>query len=430
MSLSGSWRMHWNCARAAAWGLALAALGATPCRAYINDLRITEVDPYNEKIEVTNMNGAMFQLTSEIPVPYNFDLNNYKQMGLVPGMVFPGNGIWVVELPELGGGAGDCWLYSNSSYESPSALIHGVQWGTPPPERCNSEVAALAGKWPGKSASAPVPPPGCTLAWDGDGYTPLDWYVDSTPTMGKPNDTAPGTVNDPFEGPNASQVFEKPALGDQVTALEGWTMSGASGRFGVRFACDVSGRSGARPGSSSNRWLRIRDTDPDGDNAFSSPILALDPVRGYRCAFYVNQEVAPLATGARPTLALQVYKGDGEWADAWGVRFQGSSVEAAVLDGGGNPDSAPLYSLSGATGVGQWVKIVLQLDLANKSLAASANGGKPVTLPIEPAGNPLLLRLAYQGGGAGNMQDMLLDDVAFSPYSPPVLAVGPWGSFE
>lgn len=292
--------------RAGAGALAcLAALAAAPGRAQVANLRITEVDPYHHQVEVTNVSGAMLQLTSEVPSPYNFDLFNFKRMGLVPGFIFWPNGVWVFDYPDMRTDASDCWLYSSEAYENPAAVIHGVQFGTPPPERCNSEIAALAGKWPGKGASAPVPPPGCTLAWDGDGYSPLDWYVDSTPTMGKSNDTAPGSVNEPFSGPSASQGFEAPALGDQVTALKGWTLSGAGGRFGARFVGDVAGQAGARPGSSSKRWLRIRDTDASGENTFSTPAVQLGALTGYRCVFYVNQEAAPTANGTLPVLAIQ-----------------------------------------------------------------------------------------------------------------------------
>lgn len=421
------------CVRLAAGILTLlAALAALPARADVADLRITEVDTWNQQIEVTNFNGGLFQLTSEIPIPYNFDFNNFKQMSIVPGLPFGRNAIFTFEVPELDTYAGDCWLYNSSSYDSPSALIHGVQWGTPPPEKCNSEVAALANpkKWPGKNYSAPAPPFGYTLSWDGDGYTPLDWYV-SKSTMGYPNTSPTGTVDDPtLKGPNASQNFETPALGYQVSALKGWTMNTPGSGFHVRFVGDVNGQTGARPGSTSNRWLRIRDTDATGDESFMSPAVQLGAQTGYRCVFYVNQEIAPTMAGAYPTLGIQNSNGSGQWVDAWGIRFRGTTVDAMVMAGGGFGDAAPLYDLTGTTGIGKWVKIELRPDLLNHVLYAAVNDGEPVQLPIAPTGNPLSLRLAYQGGGAGNTQDFLLDDVAFSPWAAPVTAVRGWDSYQ
>lgn len=87
-----------------------------------------------------------------------------------------------------------------------------------------------------------------------------------------------------------------------------------------------------------------------------------------------------------------------------------------MLASGGTPAAASLCSLSGATGLGQWVKVELTVDLAGRALLASVNGGKAVRLAIKPAGDPRTLRLTYQGSGAGNTQDMLLDDVAFAPW--------------
>lgn len=417
-------------ARAATRALMLfAALAASAAWAGVADLRITEVDPWHQQIEVTNVNGGLFQLTSEIPIPYNFDFNNYKLMSIVPGYVFANNGIQLFSLPDMSTDAGDCWLYSDNSYDNPTSLIHGVQYGTPPAQRCNSEIAALAGKWPGKSSSAPVPPPGCTLAWNGDGNTPLDWYVCAHPTMGSPNATVQGSVMEPFHGPNAQQGFENCALGDQVNAIINWKMNGTNERFNVRFVGDVNGQTGARPGSTSKQWLRIRDTDAAGANSFSSPAVTLAVQSGYRWVFYVNQEVAPTATGVLPTLVIQNSTGTNQWTDAWGVRFKNNAVEAAVLAGGGTPAAAQLYPLSGATAAGQWVKIELKLDLAshNRVMQASVNGGTPVSLPINPAGDPLNLRITYQGGGTGNTQDMLLDDVQISAWKN---AVGSWVGYE
>lgn len=422
------WRRAWDWAGA----LALTLLGASPAQAYINDLRITEVDPHHQKIEVVNFNGGLFQLTSELPVTYNFDFYNRFRMGLSPGLVFQNNYHFTFTMPDMTTYAGDCWLYSSPGYDSPSALIHGVQWGTPPPERTASEVAALAGKWPGKGFSALVPPPGCTLAWDGEGYHPLDWYVDATPTMGKANDNETLTpVDDPFGGNNATQKFESSPVGNQVSALKGWTMSAPSGSFSARVVSDVAGAGGPRPGSTSAKWLRIRDTDPQGDNAFSTPALEPGVQKGYRAVFYVNQEVAPTASGAaRPALVLQKDTGTNQWADAWGLRFNSDGLDAAVMSGAGTPSTKRLCPLSGATAVGQWVRVELSADLAGGTLLASVNGGVPQRLPINPTTAPLKLRLTYQGGGSGNTQDMLLDDLELAPWDPPQNAAGRWRHYQ
>lgn len=418
--------------RAAAWAVVLwALLAATAGRADVADLRITEVDPYHQQIEVTNVNGGSFMLSGEIPIPYNFDFNNTKRMGIVPGFIFMTGSILVVPLPDMHTYASDCWLYSSEAFDNPGSVIHGVQFGTPPAGRRNAEIAALAGKWPDKNASAPMPPPGCTLAWDGDGNTPLDWYVDSTPSMGQPNTTVAGSVDEPFPGPQGQQGFETPALGDQVTALKGWTMSGVGTRFNARFVADVNGQSGARPGSLSRHWLRIRDTDATGDNALWSPPVQFGAITGYRLACYLNQETTPTATGAaRPALVVQIATGPDQWADAWAIRFKDGGVEAAVLAAGGVPSATPLYDLRGATGVGQWVKVELVLDLAGGTLLASVNGAKPVPLPISPAGDPLKLRLAYQGGGSGNTQDLLLDDIELAPWTEPQNAAAGWAKYQ
>jgi len=99
-----------------------------------------------------------------------------------------------------------------------------VQWGAGNQPRAN--VATNAGIWPAIGVFTPVPGTGESLAHDGDGDTPDDWFRDASPTPCEPNLTP--TANNVIVGTGCATVGAPPqllpgsvpALGNQDSTLE------------------------------------------------------------------------------------------------------------------------------------------------------------------------------------------------------------------
>ena len=158
------------------------------------------------------------------------------------------------------------------------------------------------------TAFTPAPPSGTTVAYDGFGFDPKDWYVDETPTLGGPNVTVPGTIPSSLTDLTgeldsvdfvfrATQDFEDLLLGDEVIAIQDWKIENTSpvtGIFSARSVNDVLGAVEAR--GLSTRWIRIRDQAGDDTiNQVTGPALDLPPgeIVGYSWTFWINLEEPP-----------------------------------------------------------------------------------------------------------------------------------------
>lgn len=390
--------------------------------AQVENFRITEVDAAADQVEVTNTGAAHTTVVAR-PFCHRFDyLSN------VPAATSFGPGeALLFTVTGLDDTDSDLWLYVAAPFIDPANIIHGLKYG-PETNVGRTGLAATVGLWPDTSAAVPSPPAGTTLAWDGFGFAPADWYIDETPSLGAADVTAPGTVASTLAFPAGTQDFESVQLGDEVIAIDGWTITNTStttGIFTARVVSDLLGTVGPRPGSSSARWLRIRDQD-DGDvqnRFYTVPIVTPDP-RNYRWSFFVNLEEEP-PDGAVTMPRLMVQHRDGAFVSAWGIEFTAAGANLIVTDLGGTPASAALYALAAPTGIGDWVGLELAVDLDAQTVAASVNGEAPVSLPIDlaPGADPQEFRFCYRGEGAGNVNTMLLDDVSVEV--TPLIAVEP-----
>jgi hypothetical protein len=232
--------------------------------------------------------------------------------------------------------------------------------------------------------------------------------------------------------PSGSQDYETMALGQNVSDL-GWEVVNTSAPLSL-FTVQGSNQVGGSPTvhGSSTRWLKIVDTDgANVQNRFYSPPVNGPDVAAYEWTYYVNLEITPPGGAAvKPKLTIQHFDNNAAaFGNVWGVEFTSTGANLIVLGNGGTAASTPFYPLSGATAVGQWVKVSMKVNFTLDTVEARANDGPPVSLPINLAANadPLLFRLCYRGEGTGNVMTMLLDDVSVNVIQF-VPTMGEWGA--
>ena len=394
--------------------LVLLMMGIVPtvAWAYVNDLRITELDPHNSRVEVTNIDGGTFMVSTDLPFYYSSLGSPLYYHSIPPGWIFQtGQSSVFSDLVNFSASRTDFWLYRDDGFDNTGSVIHGLQFGTPL-SQSKTGVAVSAGIWPDATTTLPAPPPGHTLAWDGGGYAARNWYVDATPSMWSyPDVTAPGTVPSSLGlSSSSTQSFEDCSLGDQIDAIENWSMNGDGADFSARFVSDTLGQSDVRLQSVSTKWLCIKDMDDLGDNRIEGPTIeagAQSP--GYQWAFSANLEQAP--PSGVTALAIQ-HKQGGDFIDAWGFRFSQEEVEFVVFDAGGTPAAAGLYTYKDDKDIGQWVQFTLQADWVNNQVTATVNGGSQKVFPIDLTGDQWTFRFSYDGFNGRTV--MLLDDLSLN----------------
>lgn len=384
---------------------------APVANAQIQNLRISEVNPVTGLVEVTNT-GPLFTTTTTYPFCHRF---NYFST-VTSGLLFPPGGFNVIAVLGLSSTDTDLWLYRDGNFPSALSIIHGLKYG-PQSNVGRTGLAASVGLWPSASAYVNKPPAGMTLSWDGFGFDPLDWYIDETPSLGAADVTAPGTVAQGLAYPTGAQGFEVTKLGDEVIAIENWSVVDASanpGMFTIRTVNDVQGTIAPRGGST--KWLRIRDQDSGAvQSQLYTPTITAPLAANYTWTFWINLEQKPPGgSNTRPRITLQ--HPDPVYKDAWGIRFNPNKAALVVFGYGGPAGSTDLYDISGATDIGEWVKIDVSVSFDSDMLVASVNDGTPVSLPIDldAAADKTRFRFCYLGQGSGNVMTMLLDDVSVS----------------
>lgn len=234
-----------------------------------------------------------------------------------------------------------------------------------------------------------------------------------------------------IEYPSGTENFESFPVGTPASSIPDWVVvndTPATATFTV--ANDVNGI--VTPHGASTHWLRVDDTE--GGNVqnrfYSSVVIAdVDPV-SYSWVFHVNHEIAPPGGAAvKPKLTIQHTDTPG-FTNSWGIEFTAAGANLIVLGNGGPAASTPLYSLASPTGLGDWIRIELQVDFTTSQVSANVNGGSFVSLPISLAAtaDKKVQRFCYRGEGTGNVNRMLVDDVAVGVMPPPAVpAVSTWG---
>ena len=390
------WNRRWS-----ATAVALIGFLAVQSPAQVGNFRITEVDPDADLVEVTNTGGA-----HTTPAIHPF-CHEFIYTSVIPSSTsFLAGEIKTFPVSFLNDGDSDLWLYSQSPFFIAANLVHGVKYG-PAPNVGRTGLASTVGLWPSATAFAPAPPAGTTLAYDGFGFTPFDWYIDETPTMGSADTSPFGVVPSSLEFPGGTQDFEGMSLGDEIESIVDWVKvdTAAAGLFTIRSVNDVQGVLGPR--GSSTRWIRIQDDDLVGQNRFYSPSITTPLTRNYTWTFWINLERTPPASPAvAPRLTIQH-----DFTNSWGIEFTDTGANLVVTGNGGTPASTPIYSLVSPTGVGDWVKLELSVDFDANTVSASVNDVFAGSLPIALAANPSNYRFCYRGEGAGNVNTMLIDDI-------------------
>ncbi|UCH83617.1 MAG: T9SS type A sorting domain-containing protein [Candidatus Latescibacterota bacterium] len=372
------------------------------------NLRITELDPWSSQVEVTNF-GPPFT-TGELPMCHRMNCSSSIPLGTV----FGAGGIHVFSVPNMDRTDTDLWLYRMMPFSDPNNLIHGAKYGSQPGVG-HTDVAVSAGKWPSESSFAPAPFYGASLAFDGYGWDPKDWYVDETPSFGRPDYTDPGTVARSLYFPGGKQDFEEVLLGDEVFAVVDWEIidqSAVQGMFTARVVDDVLGVVGSESGST--RWLRIRDqNDADEQNDVVSPMIAATEQTDYEWAFWVTIEEAAGGTGAYPAIMIQHASTQTDDVRAtWGVEFRGDDWFLVVTESGGAAAETRLDMPLPQPW--RWFFVQIVTGLENESVQVLVDGQLAGELPtqIDFDLDTRFYRLAYRGGGQGNTGTLLIDDVS------------------
>ena len=145
-------------------------LTAWPALAGINDLRITEVDPAGDRVEVTHFADTAFTTSSTLPFCHSF---NYSS-SIPSGTNFGARESKTFTVNGLNDTASDIWLYRDSSFGSTASILTGIAYGAGGIGR--SSVAAGAKIWPSADTFAPLPASGETLRLtDLDSTDPALW---------------------------------------------------------------------------------------------------------------------------------------------------------------------------------------------------------------------------------------------------------------
>lgn len=147
--------------------------------AAVNDLWITEVNPATGEVEVTNVGGEPFTVSSPLPFCHRF---NYAT-SIPSGTTFNPGQSRVFVLSGLNATDSDLWLYRNFSFGSAASMISGLKYG-PQANVGRTGLASSGGLWNGAGSFVPVPPAGQSLQLTGPNpFSSLNWSAGS-PNLG------------------------------------------------------------------------------------------------------------------------------------------------------------------------------------------------------------------------------------------------------
>lgn len=185
-------------------------------------MKITEVDPVSDKVEVTHFADSTFTTTTALPFCHLF---NYGS-GIPSGTVFGPRESKVFTVSGLSNSSSDIWLYRDGNFGSSDSILTGISYGAGNLGR--NSVAATAGIWPSAATFVPAPSTGQTLRLTSlDSTAPALWQS-LAPQLG----VFFGIVSDPFP-----PFVENPVrIGLQLVA------TGLTAPLGVVDPADGSGR--------------------------------------------------------------------------------------------------------------------------------------------------------------------------------------------
>jgi hypothetical protein len=403
--------------------LFVALLLAPALCATVSELRITEVRPLTDTVEVTHIGAAGFTQAADA-----FFRFGSSSQAIALGTAWTAGEVKQFTVTGLPDTISDLWIYLDNQFTLSSSIIHGVKYGGSALSG-NETVAVAAAIWPSAASFSPAPGAGQTLSYDGVGFTPQDWFVDSTPSLGAFPDNATGAaVATTFGWPSGSQTFETVSAGDTLTSLTNWVFvdtSAVPNTYTVRAAADTYSGTGIRP-TTTARWLRVNDADAANvQNRFYSPtVTAPSDPSTYSWTWYVNIE-QPLVSGLAQYPRMVIQHFDGAMTNAWGVEFTNAFISLVVE----SPTGAATASATAVDAAlfNQWVKLTLAVNFGTNVVSLSVNNQVPVSSPIAPSVtmDKKQFRWCYRGEGTDNACKVLVDDISYtgSTGAAPTIAV-------
>lgn len=155
----------------------ITAAGAAEESIGIDNLRVTEVDPEEEVVEVTNISPQPVSVGSALPFSYSMN----ELTAIPPGTEFdPGESKDFI-LPLLSSSDSDVWLYRDDDFSNPESILSGVKYG-PESDVGRTSVAVAAGIWPDTSAFVPAPPTGDSIQLNSLDPTDPEHWISREPT--------------------------------------------------------------------------------------------------------------------------------------------------------------------------------------------------------------------------------------------------------
>ena len=399
----------------------LALLFAAPLSAAIPDLRITEIRPDNGTVEVTNTATDTFAISDDtVQFCYRGLYASLRALNGSTDVNFTAGSRVTFTVSFSNANDTDLALFQNiatsADFNTTANMVHFVKWG-PLASVGRVSQAVTAALWPTATAFVQLPPTGNSIAWDEGGFSPDDWYIDATPTLGSPDSTVLGSVANSIAWPSGTQNFENTSVGDLVVAITNWALVDTANdptTFWVRSASD--GATAGNRSSGTTRWLRVRDqNNTDSNRFYTETVLATATPTAYTWTWYFQVESpAPASATLNPRFAIQ--HDDGGMRNAWAIELDDTQFNLIVTGIGGTAASTPITAAT----TGTWHRAQLFVDFSANTVNASIDGGSTVSLPINLSGtaNMSAFRFCYRGDGADNTAGILIDDISFSSGTP------------
>ena len=142
--------MKQKCYRIVAIGVVLCLATAASVLAGVRELRITEIDPDIDRVEVTNT-GLAYTAVANHPFCHRFIYGSVIPIttGFTAGQVRLFNCAFLNDTDT------DLWIYQNLNFASTLSIIHGVKYG-PAPNIGRTGTAVAANLWPSTTSFAPA----------------------------------------------------------------------------------------------------------------------------------------------------------------------------------------------------------------------------------------------------------------------------------
>jgi hypothetical protein len=150
----------------------------------VEDVRINEIHEGDQWVELFNTSDAEVDV-AELWLCVRPAYSQVADLSVLSGTTtIPAGGYLVVEWDAIQSGEGEMGLYMSNTFESADAMLDYLQYGAA--EQGRASVAVEAGLWD-EGSYATAAAEGQTLAFLGDGSTPVENWGFGAPTQGAEN---------------------------------------------------------------------------------------------------------------------------------------------------------------------------------------------------------------------------------------------------